>query len=163
MPVPKSVVELLVAQPEDVLHQMMDGLKAEIDRLQAERALVEVALSRTARRRRSPSSSSERETTPRTASAGLKRADLLLAVAEHGRPVSPLEIAEKLRSRGMDIATAAVRTGMSRLVKDGKLTRLGEGLYAVNYGASTNGAEKNEADSPLSLDSQLQRQNSEAS
>ena len=135
MGTPKSVVDLLAAQPEEVLREMEDGLRTEIARLQGELGLIEAAVNRTASRRRPPRTPATTGETGRSSGGGgVKRADLFHIIAEQGKPVAPAEMGLILRAKGFDMATSAVRTAMSRLVADGKLIRQGEGLYTVNYG-----------------------------
>ncbi len=131
---PKDVIDLLASQPDDVLDGMADQLKGTIEQAQAQLELVEAA-----RNRRAPRRPTRQDADPGAAQGPrahyLKRDDLFQIVAEQGRPVRPAEIRAILVDRGYEIATAAVRTGMARLVdRDGRLVRLEEGLYAVNYG-----------------------------
>ena len=128
MPV-RSIADLLRAQPQEELEAMAEAMRSEITRLQRDLEIVESALAPKSRKR-SRSRSSNGSNGHR--GSGLKRAVLFRTVAEQGRPVSPVEMREILVAKGYDIATSAVRTGMSRLVQDGRLVRLSEGVYAVS-------------------------------
>jgi hypothetical protein len=140
---PKDVIDLLAAQGDDTLDGMAETLQSTIAQAQAQLELVEAARNRRGRRR--PTS---RRDAPQDGSGSrahyLKRDELFQIVAEQGKPVSPAEIHAILVERGYDSSASAVRTGMGRLVeRDGRLVRLEEGRYAVNYereiGANANG------------------------
>jgi hypothetical protein len=144
MAAPKDVIDLLAAQPEETLDGMAATLQSTIEQAQAQLELVEAARNRRGRRR--PTRSDVPQGTGSRAHY-LKRDELFQIVAEQGKPVSPAEIHAILIERHYDIASAAVRTGMGRLVRDGRLVRLDEGRYAVNYereigadGANGNGS-----------------------
>src|SRR2546423_15184783 len=102
---PKSVVELLKSQPDEVLLEMEAALKEEIASKQAELALVQGALTRTHRRRRASVAQSQ-GASEQPRSSGITRADLFHVVAEQGKAVSAPEVREILKQRGVHMATA---------------------------------------------------------
>jgi hypothetical protein len=145
MPV-RSIADLLRAQPQEELEAMAKGMRDEIARLQRDLEIVETALAPLSRRRNRPSNGSNANLGP-----GLKRDDLFRFVAEQGRPISPTEMREILVNQGYDIATSAVRTGMSRLVKDKRLVRLEDGVYAVSTATDGSGLETEAPDTAGTL------------
>jgi hypothetical protein len=151
MPKIRSVASLLAAQPREDLVAMRDGLRAELTRLQTELEFVEEALDQKAPPR---SARSGRKT--RRESGRLPREELFKIIQKQGGPVSAPEVRAVLEEIGYQLRTEAVRTSMTRLVADGKLARMGDGLYAV---ADANG-DKTDADSPLSRVGQRQSQGS---
>jgi hypothetical protein len=145
----RSVASLLAAQPREDLVAMRDGLRAEITRLQTELEFVDEALNR----KGSPRSAVAGRKTRRE-SGRLPREELFKVIQAQGGPVSAPDVRTALESKGYELRTEAVRTGMMRLVDDGKLVRLGDGLYAV---ANADG-DKTDADPPLSRVGQRQSQ-----
>jgi hypothetical protein len=136
MPQVRSIADLLRDQhPEEELRVMAEAMRAEIARIQRDLEIVETALTPRGRRSRSRTGSSMNG----HRGTSLKREDLYRFVAQQNRPVTPSEMRQILVNQGYDIRTSAVRTGMSRLVRDKKLVRIEEGLYAV--GTPSGGSE----------------------
>jgi hypothetical protein len=134
MAAPKTLTDLLKAQPEDELQALVESLRVEIGRLQAELGFVENALASRSRKR--PSRTTADGSSRRS---GIKRSDLVPIVQEFGRPVLPSDVTAVLHRRGVEITAAAVRTNMSRLVEDGSLVRDEQGRYWVAHAKNGSG------------------------
>lgn len=119
-----TVSTLLAQQPEDVLVEMRDNLRAEIARLETEADLVEQALSRRYRRGSKGSS-------PNGRTRQLKRSDVLQLLRAENAALSPAEVRNRFAQRGIQVTANAVRNHLRRLVDDGELTNPREGLYAA--------------------------------
>lgn len=141
-----TVSDLLAAQTERKLTKMRDGIISEMDRLRTELRFVDDALSKKRKPREAapvdrPAESRKEQPKPRRVSQsgqfeGLPRDELLRYVKEYGQPVSAPEMREYLTTKGIVRKTEAVRIALARLVRDGRLTRIETGKFAV---PSTNG------------------------
>jgi hypothetical protein len=115
---PETVGTLLDSLTERKLVKLRAGIAREAERLTVELRLVDDALAR----KRSGSPANDEK---------LTRTDLLAHVAEVGRPVRPGEMQAILAGKGIVRTPEAVRVSLNRLVKDGKLVRDPDGLFAV--------------------------------
>ncbi len=145
---PKTVTALLIQQDEEVLVEMYQSVKDEIQRLEVQKLLLEEALSKRSRR---PSRSAI-SASGSSRQSGVKRADVLKVVRDKGAPTTPADVRNTLRLQGYDITGAAVRNHLRRLVDDGSLTTDGQGAYAVIHHSLA----RNGSGDPLFTDSQNQ-------
>jgi hypothetical protein len=116
--VPETVTSLLDSLPERKLVKLRAGIAQEIGRLTVELRMVDEALTR-------------KHSGIAGADEKLTRTDLLAHVAATGRPVKPAEMQQILAAKGIVRTPEAVRVSLTRLVKDGKLVRTEDGLFAV--------------------------------
>jgi hypothetical protein len=134
MPQFDTVTELLVSQTERKLQKLRDSIVAEIQRLGLELKLVDEALNRKRSRARDAVPVAR---TPQVKSGkghahdGLPRSELLVYVTEMKRPVKPSQVRDHLATKGIVRRVEAVRNGLIRLERDGTLTRLPDGRFAV--------------------------------
>jgi hypothetical protein len=164
---PTTLSDLLAAQGERKLRKMREGITRELERLRIELELVDTALMRkisakqnaaTPSRRAdvvSPTGSvvfEARATVPVRGSnggfTGLSREELFDFVVERGGTVTAPEMQAFLAKKGIEKNVEAVRVGLTRLAKDGRLIRE-QGRFAVANGA------KVEAGDPLFRDTGL--------
>ena len=138
------------------LHDEMRALDQKLDRLRLELPIVQDALDELPEEKRPRSSTSKRSGAGQF--RGLKRGDLFRYVQAAGKPVKPAEMRDALAARGIEMKVEAVRTGMLRLERDGRLSRDSEGRFSPS---SQNGQENGTGESLLTT-APPQSQESEA-
>jgi hypothetical protein len=145
------IVTLLAERPTEELEALRDKARAERARVDVELQQFEEALALKARRSPRPTS----RTPGRSARPGATQKRIIDAVASFERAVSPAEIIAEMESHGATPSKGSIHNTIGRLVKNGVLTRLGEGQYqlASRNGSSAEsrpGPTENEATEPLS-------------
>jgi hypothetical protein len=126
MSTPKSVIDLLRDQPDEVLAEMETALEAKLASTQLELSQVRQARSRRGKR------PSNRPATGSRHLSGVTRKDIFKLIEGAGRPMTAPEVREAFEERGLHASTNAVRNSLLRLVdKDGLLERVADGLYGL--------------------------------
>ena len=129
------VVSLLAQRPEHELREIHQKAHAEVERLKLEIELIEQAIAKQAQQaaRRAPRPSRRRA----SASGGTRERVLNAVGAGNGDTVSPAQIIAALRSDGSSVTAGAIRNMIRRLVDEGEVVRIREGVYKL---ASRNGS-----------------------
>jgi hypothetical protein len=128
VPAPKSVIDLLRDQPDDVLDAMYESIRATVERLTVELRQIEEARSRRPRRTGTarPTGNGRR--------SGVGRRDMYEEIKKlgPGRSYAPAEVRQMFTERGFSVSANAVRNSLARLVDvDGLLERDENGLYRL--------------------------------
>lgn len=142
-----TVSDLLAAQPERKLYRMRSGIIAAMEMLQVELRQVDDAIERkrAGRERVDPAQPVVEPSAVATRSngdgrfEGLSRDELFAYVVEFGAPVKVTEMRKFLATKGIERTTEAVRVGLNRLHKAGRLVRIPDGRFVVPS-TSGNGA-----------------------
>jgi hypothetical protein len=155
------IATLLAERPTEELEALRDRAHAERARVDVELQQFEEALALKARR--APRSTGQRSGVARP---GVTQKRILAAVRRFDGPVSPAQIIAEMESRGSTPSKGSIHNTIGRLVKNGLLTRLGEGQYqlASRNGSSAEsdaGPTENESTEPLSLATGSQEGNQE--
>jgi predicted HTH transcriptional regulator len=125
---PSTVVNLLAQLSEAELREMLSKLETEQARVTVEVEQVTEALSR--KTRRSGARPTQRST-HRPARPGATQKRILEAVASSDGPISPAQIIAAMEAKGTTPSRGSIHNTIGRLVKNGLLTRLGEGQYQL--------------------------------
>lgn len=159
---PSSVVALLAERPEAELREMQSKLSAKQAHLETDLARVQFELEQIIEALQTRGSGSRAGQRRRPAPPGATQKRILDAVASADGPISPAQIIAAMEATGAPAPSrGSIHNTIGRLVKNGLLTRLGEGQYEL---ASRNGSEpnpfieglENEAGEPLSTVTQPQ-------
>jgi hypothetical protein len=128
---PRSVIDLLTEQPEDVLIKMRDSIRTELSRLTVEAQQVEQAIAKKSRRR--PSSAQASNNGHSSGKRKLSRQKVFEIVVQAGHPLSTNEVVERLAAEGIEISSPnSVRNHLIRLVEINHwLSRTSDSRFAV--------------------------------
>lgn len=143
MPDYTTLMDMLLAMSEPKLRRLRDGTRDEIQRLGTELRFLEDALTR------KQGAKARAEVPVHTQANGraghLPRSDLFAYVVEYGKPVKTQPMTAFLSTKGIVRSPQAVRNGLVRLEKDGKLVMTDDGYVVAK---KQGGGSKSEAGSP---------------
>lgn len=114
------IVKLLAAQPEDELRALLTRAHEEQQRISVEIDQIQEALEQ-----KNPT-----RTRPRRGEGGTRQR-VLEAVTEAPRAITPAEIITILEAEGPTPSGGAIYNQLGRLLKDGEIVKVGDGLYEL--------------------------------
>lgn len=144
------IVSLLAQRPSEELRDTVAKVEEEIARLQIEADQMRQALRLQAQQAR-------RTTRParRGSGSGDTRSQVLDAV-RHASPnsITPAAVVAAVKAEGSSVTKGAIRNMLRRLVDDGEVERVSEGIYRLpsrngSSPESNTGSPENEAEEPL--------------
>ncbi len=150
---PSPVAAHLATLPEPDLHKMLSKLEGEQARITVEVEQINDALAW--KRRRTAVQTTARSAHRRARPGGTQKR-ILAAVASSDEPVSPAQVIAAMEASGSTPSRGSIHNTIGRLVKNGLLTRLGEGQYQLasrddSESEPSAGPSENGSGEPLSL------------
>jgi hypothetical protein len=114
------IVSLLAKLPDEELVALRDQARDDLAQLQVELGQIEAAIER-----RTP------RPTGRSGKRGDTRRRVLEAIGNSDRPLTPSDVGDVLSVEENPPSAGSIHNMMGRLVKEGELERVGNGLYRL--------------------------------